>query len=159
MPRIRSSRPAPTSARCCSRPPRGGSSTARASATWSGRRSPWRWWSTSSRVRAGSCVRTARPTPDRSVLHLLLQVVLDPHALDQVKLGLDPVHVLFFVLEDVDEQLAADEILHLLAVRDRLAQQRDALHLQRQVALEDLARAFADLQLAERLEVRQPLQE
>src|SRR3546814_13949089 len=64
-----------------------------------------------------------------------------------------------FRSEDVGEQPAADEIADLLAVHDRGPERRDRLQLQRQVALEDLLGVLADLQLAQRLEVRQSVEE
>src|SRR5690606_12587263 len=93
------------------------------------------------------------------LVELLRQVVRLPDARDQRQLGLDPVHVLFLGLEDLGEQVTADVVADRLAVGDRLAQQGQGVQLQRQVALEDLARTLADAQLAQRLEVRQSLEE
>src|SRR5690606_6498264 len=93
------------------------------------------------------------------LVELLRQVVRLADARDQRQLGLDPVHVLFLGLEDLGEQVTADVVADRFAVGDRLAQQGQGVQLQRQVALEDLARTLADAQLAQRLEVRQPLEE
>src|SRR5690606_12454290 len=93
------------------------------------------------------------------LVELLRQVVRLADARDQRQLGLDPVHVLFLGLEDLGEQVAADVVADRLAVGDRLAEQGQGVQLQRQVALEDLARTLADAQLAQRLEVRHSLKE
>src|SRR3546814_7842761 len=57
-----------------------------------------------------------------SALHLALQVTLCADVLDQAELGLQPINVLFLVVQDVLEQVTADVISDALAVGDRLAQ-------------------------------------
>src|SRR5215470_16428026 len=84
----------------------------------------------------------ARP-PGRS--HLRLQVVVQADFGDQSELRLEPIHVLLFTVENVLEQLAADIVAARFAVGDRLAQQRNRLHLHAQVALERIGRILADV--------------
>ncbi len=55
-------------------------------------------------------------------LHLLLQIILDAHLVDQAKLGFQVIDVLFLVIEDALEQVTGDVILDLLAVRDGVDQ-------------------------------------
>ena len=92
-------------------------------------------------------------------LALQLDVVLQAHALDHLELGLEEIDVLFLTFEDALEDLAAGEVAHALAVLDRVLEQRDRFHLQRQVGLEDFLDRFADFELVQRLEVGQPLEE
>ena len=61
--------------------------------------------------------------------------------------------VLFLGLEDVLEQIAAHIVGHRLAIRDAVAQFRQRLVLQRQVALQHFLGVFADQQLAQVLQV------
>src|SRR5690606_829785 len=95
-----------------------------------------------------------RRAPSVVAVDLGLQVVLLADPLDQRQLGFQPVDVFFLGLEDVGEQPPADEIADLLAMDDRLLERGDGFHLQREVALEHFLRVFADLQLAQRLEIR-----
>jgi hypothetical protein len=74
-------------------------------------------------------------------------------------LRLEEVDVLLLRFEDVLEQLAAHVIADLLAVDDRRLEVRVGDHLELEVAIEDFAHVFADHQLAEVLQVRQPLEE
>ncbi|MCY1242799.1 hypothetical protein D9M72_557890 [compost metagenome] len=67
--------------------------------------------------------------------------------------------MLFLVVKDLHEQLAADVIADRIGISHRFAQSDGPFALQRQVALQDLGRVFADAQLAQRLEVRQSLKE
>jgi hypothetical protein len=67
--------------------------------------------------------------------------------------------VLFFRLQDVLEQFARDVVGHLFAIRDRLPQVRMRLHFQLQVAVQRFLHALADQQLAQVLQVGQPIQE
>jgi hypothetical protein len=48
-------------------------------------------------------------------------VTLDANLLDQIKLTIEEVDVLFFVLENVHQQVAGDEVAHGLAIGDPLA--------------------------------------
>ena len=105
------------------------------------------------------CDAIRNEPPKRSAFDFHREVVLLADAIDQRQLRLDPVDVFFFGREDVGEQLAADDVLDALAVDDAFAQHRQRFQFQRQVAGEHFARRFADAQLAQRLEVRQALEE
>src|SRR6516162_6614558 len=78
---------------------------------------------------------------------LQLDVVFDPDFADQLQLRLDEVDMLLFAHEDLAEQVAGHEVAYPFAVGDRLAQLRDRLLLEPQVALEDLRYCLADEQL------------
>ncbi len=67
--------------------------------------------------------------------------------------------MLFLVVEDLHEQLAADVIADRIGVGDRLTQGDGAFALEGEVALQDLGGVLANAQLAQRLEVRQSLKE
>src|ERR1051326_8117314 len=126
-----------------------------------------RWATARSRTCAGtspasrSSPGSSRPLGRRagSGSGLALQPVLQALPVDEIELHLEPVDVLFLGLEDLLEQLARDVILHRLAVGNRLLQRRARSHLELEVAFERFARAFADHQLAEILQVPQPLEE
>jgi membrane protease YdiL (CAAX protease family) len=74
------------------------------------------------------------------------------------ELGFDPVDVLFLGAEDALEQRAAAVVADLLAVGDGFPQQRQAFHLQLQVALEHFLDGLADVELTEILQVGQTLE-
>src|SRR6516162_5031391 len=78
---------------------------------------------------------------------LQLDVVFDPDFADQLQLRLDEVDMLLFAHENLAEQVAGHKVAYPFAVRDRLAQLRDRLLLEPQVALEDLRYCLADEQL------------
>src|SRR6202044_2181989 len=87
-----------------------------------------------------------------------LYVVRQTHLVDEPELLLDEIDVLFLALLNVHEELASDEVLDRLAVRDRGLVERMRRHFPPQVALEDLAYVLADEQLAEILQIRQTLE-
>src|SRR5690606_10336978 len=84
---------------------------------------------------------------------LQLDVVLQAHAGNHLELRLEEVDMLLLALENSFEDLAADEIAHALAMLDRVLEQRDRFHLQREIGLEDLLDRLADLELVDGLEV------
>lgn len=67
--------------------------------------------------------------------------------------------MLFFRLQDVLQQVAADVVVHLLAMHDGFAQVLGRLQLQVQVALQHFLGVLADQQLAEVLQVGQAFEE
>src|SRR6185312_10527682 len=95
----------------------------------------------------------------RSALHLALQVAFRADVLDQALLGFQPVDVLFLVVQDALEQVAADVVGDALAVRDRRAQVLGGSQFQVEVALDALQHVLADAQLAQVLQVRQAVEE
>ena len=83
----------------------------------------------------------------------------DAHLLDQADLGLQPVDMFFFAFQDIHEQFAADIILDVLAMRDRIFEIGQGARLQREIAADHFAHVFADHQLAEILQIGKPAQE
>mgnify|MGYP003295966444 CR=1 FL=1 len=81
------------------------------------------------------------------------------HTVDLLELGLEEVDVLFLVLQDVGEQIAAHVVAHAFAMLDGVAQQRDGLMLEREVGAQHFLDILADLQLVDGLEVGQRLEE
>ena len=61
--------------------------------------------------------------------------------------------MLFLAFEDPREQIAADEIMDLFAVRDGALQLRHRLHFKRQIALQHFFDRLPDAQAAEQLEI------
>src|SRR4028119_1088306 len=92
-------------------------------------------------------------------LRLELDVVLESHPRDHVELLLDRVDMLLLVLEDRDEQLAADIVLDRLAMGDRGLELGKRLELEGEVGAKDLLDGLADAQAPEQLEVWQAAEE
>src|SRR5690349_10807684 len=67
------------------------------------------------------------------VVHVRLEVILEPDAVDQRQLGFQPVDVLLLVVQDAFEQLAGDVVAHALAMSDRLLVHRPRRVFERQV--------------------------
>src|SRR5688500_20373716 len=86
-------------------------------------------------------------------LALQLDVVLQAHAGDHLELGLEEVDVAFLAFEDALEDLAADVVPNLLAVQNRVLEQGNCFHFEREDGLEDFLDVLADLELVQRLEV------
>lgn len=91
-------------------------------------------------------------------LHLRLQVVLNADLVDQLKLRFQPVDVLFGVVQDVDQNFAADVILDRFAVGNALDHGAVCCALKLQVAFDDLFRVLADEDLAQVLQVGQAVE-
>src|SRR6185503_4028618 len=70
-------------------------------------------------------------------LGLELNEILDAHLLDQPELSLQPVDMLFLAFENMQEKLAADIVLDVLAMRDRHLEIGEGACFQRQVAFDD----------------------
>ena len=68
---------------------------------------------------------------------MLLGVKLEPDPLDQIKLRLEEIDVVFPVHHQVLEQVAGDIILHGMTMRRRLLIQRTRAHLGCEVAIND----------------------
>src|SRR5438067_6258739 len=134
---------------------------------WAARRSrPAKRWATC-RWRTCGCIspasRRRRASSRRAALGRAacsrLQPVLQAEALGEVDLGFQPVDVLFLALQDRGKEVPRNIVLHRFAMRDRLLQHgaRGAFLLE--VALERFEGVFAEEELAEVLEVRQPFEE
>src|SRR6185312_11695335 len=95
----------------------------------------------------------------RSTVDLALQVTLGTDLGNQALLRLQPVDVLLLVVQDAAEQLAADVVRDTLAVGDGGAQVLRGSQLQVEIRLQRLDRVFADVQLAQVLQVGQPIEE
>jgi len=80
---------------------------------------------------------------------LELDIIFDPDFWDQVELRLDEINVLLFRLQDLAEQVAGDKIAHAFAVDNPLAQDRQRILLEPEIAFENLLHSFADQQLVE----------
>ena len=106
----------------------------------------------------GWCQGGRQPLSTES-LHLRLQVAFFADALDQLKLGLQPVDVLFFVVEDLLKQIAADIVSSLFGLLDRVAIHWGSFQFQCQIAFQRLARIFTDSQSPQFLQIRQSLKE
>jgi hypothetical protein len=108
------------------------------------------------RPRAFSSCRGRR---ERSVLFglqpsdMLLGVKLEPDPVDQIKLRLEEIDVVFLVPHQVLEQVAGDIILHGMTMRRRLLVQRTCAHLGGEVAIDDLLDVLTDPQGIEHLHV------
>src|SRR5262249_40238463 len=130
----------------------------------------WRWPLNSSELairsvrgalRGASCRPATGSTPTISpvlFVDLLSQVVGFAHLLDQGELGLDPVEVPFFPLEDPLEELAAAVVPEPSAQLDPVVEQPDRRALQFAVETELFRHGLADVDLPEALEVRDALQ-
>ncbi len=92
------------------------------------------------------------------MVQLRLLVVLQPDAIDKIELGLQPVHMLLLILQDLLEQVAADVVLHRLGIGDGYLEVGDGIHLQRKVAAQHLFDGLADAQLAQILQIGQPFE-
>ncbi len=92
------------------------------------------------------------------MVQLRLLVVLQPDAIDEIELGLQPVHMLLLIFQDLLKQVAADVILHRFGVGNGHFQVGNGIHLQREVAAQHLFHRFTDAQLAEILQVGQPFE-
>jgi uncharacterized membrane protein len=91
--------------------------------------------------------------------HLRLGEVLNADGLDQIEVGRERVLVLLLVVEQLDHEVAADEVARLLADLDRLAVVVHRLALQPEVALDELLEVLADVELADVLQIGQALEE
>ncbi len=69
------------------------------------------------------------------------------------------VHVVLFGFEDLAEQVAGDEIADGLTMGDPLAQRRQGILLEPQIAFEHLLHAFPDHQFVEILQIGQAVEE
>src|SRR5256885_7189488 len=92
-------------------------------------------------------------------LALQLDVILKAHAGDHLELLLERVDMLLLVVEDVGEEVAAGIVADLLAMRDRALELAQRLHLELEVAAQNLLDILADVQPAERLEIGQAVEE
>ena len=72
---------------------------------------------------------------------------------------LERVDMLFLIVEDLGEQVAADIVADLLAMRDRVLELATASMLELEVGLEDFLDILADAQPAEHLEIGQAVEE
>jgi hypothetical protein len=88
-----------------------------------------------------------------------LQIVCQRQVVNQAVLRLQPVDGFFAVLQQVFQQVAADVVLQLFTQCNTLDQQRALeLALVLEVALQTLDDVFANQQLAQALQVGQPLE-
>ena len=101
---------------------------------------------------------TATPHSGNEEAFRSLLSLLDPEFADQVQLRLQPVDVLLFGLQDRIEQVPADVVLVCLAVGDGRFEVRHRVHLEVEIAFQHLGDVFTDAQLAEVLQIRQPLE-
>src|SRR5687768_7651988 len=92
-------------------------------------------------------------------LGLEMDVIGQAHRLDHLELLLERVDVVFLIVEDLGEQVAADVVLDLLAMGDGTAQLGQRLELELMVGLEDFLDVLADPEAAELLEIGQAVQE
>jgi hypothetical protein len=84
---------------------------------------------------------------------VLLGVELEADALDQVELGLEEVDVMFLILHQLFEQVAADIVLDAMAVGRRFLVERARGDLGCKIAFDDLSDVLADPQGIEHLHV------
>jgi hypothetical protein len=66
-------------------------------------------------------------------------VAFEADAVDQLELGFEEIDLLLFAFENIAEEIARDEISDSLAMRDRLAQPREAGLFEAQITFEDWA--------------------
>src|SRR6266702_2263521 len=113
----------------------------------------------SSRSTAWSEAGAARPASVFLVLHLLSEVVLRAHLVDERELRLEPVGVLLLFLEQILEELGGAVVAHLSAELDPAVEDRDRLHLDAEIERQLLGHRLADVDLLQSLQIGQPLQE
>ena len=77
---------------------------------------------------------------------MFLGVKLEPDPVDQIKLRLEEIDVMFLVHHQVLEKVAGDIILHGMTMRCRLLVQGTRAHLGGQVAIDDFLDVLADPQ-------------
>lgn len=58
----------------------------------------------------------------RAYLHLRLQIVLNTDFFDQLHLGFQPIDVLFFVFQNMLEQLSGNVVVDAFTIRNRISQ-------------------------------------
>src|SRR5215207_6899202 len=91
--------------------------------------------------------------------NVMLGVKLDPQLGDQIELGFEEVDVVFLVLHQLLEQVAADVVLDRLAVRRRLLVKRARAQFRLQVTVEYLLHRLAAMQRVEHLHIGKALEE
>ncbi|MNN90053.1 hypothetical protein D3C81_2079530 [compost metagenome] len=86
--------------------------------------------------------------------HLRLAIVLDAKPLNQAQLSLQPVDMPFLIGQNLFHQIAADVIMDRVCIGDTFPQVLGTVQLQGQIGPQHLFDIFADIQLAEILQVR-----
>ncbi|CAM2143657.1 hypothetical protein PT2222_150094 [Paraburkholderia tropica] len=97
-----------------------------------------------------------RALADRADARLL--IILDADLVDQPDLGFEPVDMIFGVVENLDENLPRHEVANRLAIDDGFLTLRLRDPFELEIAFERLARALANQQLAEILQIGQTVE-